>query len=306
MTLHRRIDFDAIKREVPLVEIVAAVVELRAQGSELAGCCPFHNDRSPSFRVYQGGARWICHAGCGSGDVVDFVRKLRGVSVAEAVRMVGSGNLPSVHLAAPPAGKDPAERLEEARSIWRSASPAKGTLAEAYLRSRGLHLPIPDSIRFARLRYGRRGPEHPVLVAVVANGNDQFIGIQRTYINASGTGKAAVPKAKLSLGSVTGGAIRLAPAARAMMIAEGLEDGLTLQQEFGRATWVSAGAGNLSTMILPPGVEAVTIGGDADETGRTAAAKAVDTFRRRGIRARAIFPLEGKDFNAELQARDAR
>lgn len=297
------LDIDAIRRAHPLPTVVGASVKLTRQGSEFKACCPFHADRSPSFTIYAGGQRFQCF-GCGkSGDVLDFVRLSKGVGLREAAELLSSGTLPAIQIAAPPVDRNPAQRLEEARSIWRAASPARGTLAEAYLRSRGLHLPIPESIRFAQLRYGRRGPLHPVLVAVVANANDQFIGIQRTYLNASGTGKAAVAKAKLNLGSVTGGAMRLAPAARVMMIAEGLEDGLTLQQEFGRATWVSAGAGNLSSMILPAGVEAVTIGGDADDTGRSAAAKAVDTFTRRGIRARAIFPLEGKDFNAELQAR---
>jgi len=300
MSAFRKFDFDAIKREASLVDIIAAVVELRPQGSEFAGCCPFHNDRSPSFRVYDAGRRWICHAGCGGGDVVDFVRKLHKVSTAQAVQLVGSGNLPSVHLAPPPASRDPAARLEEARTIWRGAVPATGTVAETYLRSRGLQLAIPDSIRFARLRYGKSGPLYPVLVAVIANANSQLIGIQRTYLNSDGTGKAAVPKQKLSLGRVAGGAIRLAPAARSMFVTEGLEDGLTLQQEIGRATWVAAGAGNLPSMILPAGVEAVVVGGDADEAGRSAAAKAVAAFAGRGIRARATFPAVGKDFNAEL------
>ena len=303
MIAHSGIDFDAIKREHPLVDIVAASVKLHRAGSELAGCCPFHDDRSPSFRVYANGTRWICHAGCGGGDVLDFIRKQHQVGTTDAVRIVSSGNLPTVHVAAPCAGIGRGDRLEDARAIWRSASPAPGTLAEVYLRSRGLHLPIPASIRFAMLPYGQRDGLHPVLVAVVANANDQFIGIQRTYLNASGTRKAAVPKPKLSLGRITGGAIRLAPAARSMFVTEGLEDGLTLQQEHGRATWVATGAGNLTSMILPAGVESVVVGGDADEAGEAAARKAVEALTHRGIRARAVFPMEAKDWNAELMGR---
>ena len=71
MNAPARIDFEAIKREHPLVDIVAASVKLHRAGSELAGCCPFHDDRSPSFRIYANGTRWICHAGCGSGDVLE-------------------------------------------------------------------------------------------------------------------------------------------------------------------------------------------------------------------------------------------
>jgi len=303
MNAPARIDFEAIKREHPLVDIVAASVKLHRAGSELAGCCPFHDDRSPSFRIYANGTRWICHAGCGSGDVLDFIAKQHQVGTTDAVRIVSSGNLPTVHVSAPCERVDRGERLEEARATWRSASPAAGTLAETYLRSRGLYLPVPASIRFAMLPYGKRPALHPTLVAVVANANDQLIGIQRTYLNAAGTGKAAVPKPKLSLGRVSGGAIRLAPAARAMFVTEGLEDGLTLQQEHGRATWVAAGAGNLPSMILPAGVENVVVGGDADQAGEAAARKAVEAFTHRGIRARAVFPLEAKDWNAELMGR---
>ena len=92
-------------------------------------------------------------------------------------------------------------------------------------------------------------------------------GIQRTFLNEAGTGKAAVPKPKLSLGRVRGGAIQLAPAAAELIVCEGLEDGLTLQQECSRAVWVAAGASMLPGMELPPVVRQVTIGADGDEAG---------------------------------------
>src|SRR5262249_33051763 len=49
--------------------------------------CPFHPDRHPSFSVFQqnGRWRWKCHAGCGSGDEIDFLCKVRGISHQEAV-----------------------------------------------------------------------------------------------------------------------------------------------------------------------------------------------------------------------------
>ena len=56
-------------------------------------------------------------------------------------------------------------------------------------------------------------------------------------------------------------------------------------------------------MLFPMGVESVEIGGDGDDPGRAAARKAADAFRQRGIKARAFFPAEAKDFNAELMAR---
>ena len=49
-------------------------------------CCPFHNERTPSFKVYED--HYHCF-GCGEhGDHVDFVQKLYGISNIEAARKI--------------------------------------------------------------------------------------------------------------------------------------------------------------------------------------------------------------------------
>lgn len=206
------LDLDAIRAVHPLPSIVGASVKLIRAGNEYKACCPFHADKSPSFTIFSGGHRFHCF-GCGiGGDVFDYLMRLHNVGLREAVAMLNGGDIPSVQIAPAPATNDGGDRIPDALAIWHTAQPATGTLAETYLRSRGLYLPIPDSIRFARLRYGTKGPEHPALVAAVASADDKLTGIQRTYLNAAGTGKAPVPKAKLSLGKVAGGAIRPPPA----------------------------------------------------------------------------------------------
>jgi DNA primase len=298
------LDLDAIRRAHPLPAVVGAVVKLQRAGNEFKACCPLHSDRSPSFTIFDGGRRFQCF-GCGAGgDVLDFLQQLHGVSLREAADMLTGGNLPSVHIAPLPVD-DGADRIADAKAIWRAAEPAKGTLAETYLRNRGLHLPIPESVRFARLRYGAKGREHPVLVACIASADNKLVGIQRTYLAPDGMGKAAVPKAKLSLGRVSGGAIRLAPCAASLIVCEGLEDGCTLQQELGRAVWVAAGASMLPAMIFPAGVRSIAIGGDNDNAGQASARKAAENFAHRGIESRVFFPVDAKDFNQELQQQGA-
>lgn len=295
----------AVAAANPLPQIIGAVVPLQAAGDEWKCCCPFHNDRSPSLSIYSGGKRWYCF-GCGKGgDVIDFVRELHQIEFRAAAAMLAAGGMPAVAVTpiidAPERTKE--ERIEDARAIWRAASPASGTLAEAYLRFRGLDLAIPETIRFTWLTYGSHGPQHPCLVAVITGPDNRLCGIQRTYLAADGRGKANVPKPKLSLGRISGGAIRLAPAACDLMVCEGLEDGLTLQQEMGQAVWVAAGAGNMPKMRFPSLVSRVTVGGDADDAGHTGADAAIDAYRTRGISSRAIFPVGAKDFNAELMGR---
>ncbi len=61
--------------------------------------CPFHDDKHNSFSVFKNGAgdfRWKCFAGCGAGDEITFLEKLRGISQSDAtklfIEMAGGGN----------------------------------------------------------------------------------------------------------------------------------------------------------------------------------------------------------------------
>jgi DNA primase len=294
-----RHDLEAIKRSYSAVDAArAAGIKLIRCGSDFKACCPFHSDRSPSFTIYSGGQRWYCF-GCGEqGDVLDFLCKLHHVGLRDALGMLASGQVPPSNPATSPSEK--ADTVPAARAIWQASAPIGGTLAEAYLRGRSLHLILPDSLRFATLRYGSNGPLHPVLVASIVDSSGELTGIQRTYLNDRGSGKLAVPKPKLSLGRIAGGAVRLAPPAGQVVVTEGIEDALTLQQELGLACWAAAGAGMLGKMHFPPIVQSVAVGGDADDAGREAARKSAAVFASRGITATVFFPTFGKDFNAEL------
>ena len=294
------IDINAIRAAHPLPVVVGASIKLERVGNEFRGCCPFHSDRSPSFTIFANGMRWYCF-GCGAhGDVLDYLQRLHGIGLRQAADLLGAGELPKVNLPALPTD-DRADRIEEARERWRAAQPIEDTLAERYLRARGITIALPATLRFGRLPYGRRGPEHPVLLAAVANVDGRLAGVQRTYLNPAGTGKAAVPKPKLSLGRVAGGAIRLAPPSRDLIICEGLEDGLSLAQELQRPVWVAAGASMLPAMQFPRDVRSIAIGGDADDAGRAAAQKAGDAYVARGLAARIFYPQGGaKDWNQML------
>ncbi len=67
-------------------------MDLRScNGERLEGCCPFHEDHSPSFSVYVQTQRYYCF-GCGAqGDVIDFVRTFDGCSLKEALDRLSPG-----------------------------------------------------------------------------------------------------------------------------------------------------------------------------------------------------------------------
>jgi P4 family phage/plasmid primase-like protien len=53
------------------------------------GRCPWHDDRNPSFAFNKETLKWKCHAGCGEGDVFDYVMRVTGKRFREVVTEMG-------------------------------------------------------------------------------------------------------------------------------------------------------------------------------------------------------------------------
>ena len=298
-----RLDLDAIRRDYPLPGVVGAVAKLKPVGNEWKACCPFHSERTASFTIFGEGKRFQCF-GCGAGgDVLDFVQALHRVDLKGAAALLGAGELPVAKVSQQTAVKPECDdRLAEALAIWRAAGPVEGTPAERYLRHRGITIPAPLSLRYAVLPYGRRGPLHPCLVACVSSPEGPLQGLQRVFLADDGRGKLDVPAPKLSLGRVSGGAIRLGPLDDGeLVVCSGVEDGLSLMQELGRPVWAAPGDTMLPAMRFPATVRRVAIGGDNDRSGHDAAHKAARTYSESGLATRIFFPAQPhKDFNSQL------
>ena len=82
-------------------------------------CCPFHNERNPSFKVYED--HYHCF-GCGEhGDHVDFVQKLYGISNIEAAKKISHDfglGLDNGELTIPVKPKKPIPRKDEGFELW--------------------------------------------------------------------------------------------------------------------------------------------------------------------------------------------
>lgn len=78
---------DQVLERTSLVEIASETIRLRRQGSNYAGLCPFHAEKSPSFNIRQDR---IFHCfGCGaSGNSIGFFMKLSGLTFPEAVEQL--------------------------------------------------------------------------------------------------------------------------------------------------------------------------------------------------------------------------
>ena len=79
---------DRIYAAANIVDIVGDYVTLKRKGVNYVACCPFHNEKTPSFVVSPSKGVYKCF-GCGKGgNAVTFVMEQEGVSYPEALKMV--------------------------------------------------------------------------------------------------------------------------------------------------------------------------------------------------------------------------
>jgi hypothetical protein len=79
---------------VTLLALVQADVALTLRHGEWWGKCPFHADKTPSFSVHPEKEVYYCF-GCGAkGDAIEYLRRSRGYSFAQAAEMVGKEGPP--------------------------------------------------------------------------------------------------------------------------------------------------------------------------------------------------------------------
>lgn len=86
---HARIDTEAVRAGVDIVQVIGAYVQLKKDGKEYKGRCPFHDERTPSFYVNPAKAFFHCF-GCGAhGDVIGFLTRYESLTFAQACERLG-------------------------------------------------------------------------------------------------------------------------------------------------------------------------------------------------------------------------
>ena len=142
-------DIPSLKALHPLAEVVeAAGVKLQGRGRVRQGYCPFHDESEGSFTAYGDSQRWYCF-GCGlGGDVLDFIQRIDGLTLPEAIRRLeghspvsGTAHRPVTTRGpkvAPLPPRDPG--LLTAAAWFYSGQLRRSATAQAYLSSRGIGL----------------------------------------------------------------------------------------------------------------------------------------------------------------------
>ena len=303
------VDIAELKARHPLGDAVeAAGIVLHGKGRVRQGVCPFHQEAEGSFTVYADTEKFYCF-GCGSGgDVLDFVQRMEGLTLPEAIRRLDGGSPPVVPtpvVARKPApspalpARDPA--LLTAAVRFYAAQLRRNPGAGEYLVSRGIGLEaslrlglgyapghgLREHLQVAgfagqRLRdsglFLERGAERFGGMIVVP---DMVHGLARWLtgraVDAGATPRfQAVPGPKPALGLAT-----LGPAPPWIVVTEGVFDWLTL------AAWDYPACAALGTQGMDKvaanlrGCPRVFLAFDNDDAGREATANLQALLGRR-------------------------
>ena len=236
--------------------------------------------------------KWTDAATGEHGDLLDLIAANRRLSsfrdvleeVRSFLRLPRPEPVRHPHSSAVPTGS-----REAARRLWAVSQPIHGTIADKYLRHRGItDVPDGDCLRFHPRCY-YRGDESdptreswPALIAAVRDGAGKLTGVHRTWLALDGSWKAPITTPRRAMGNLLGHGVRFGEATDVMAAGEGIETMLSLRQ-VALALPVVAGlsANHLAALELPPTLRLLYLVRDDDPAGRGAvdklAARAVET-----------------------------
>ncbi|MCM0759985.1 MULTISPECIES: DNA primase [Sporomusa] len=139
---------DRLRSESDIVSIVSDYVALKKKGKNYWGCCPFHNEKTPSFSVTPDKGFFYCFGCQSGGNVFNFLMKVESITFFEAVKLLAK----KLNIPMPEKEKSPREqaRDQEIAKIYQVNELARdffhscltktnyGKPARDYLTSRGI------------------------------------------------------------------------------------------------------------------------------------------------------------------------
>lgn len=224
------------------------------------------------------------------------------------------------------------KKRKSARALWFSAQPdIRVTPVYQYLLGRGIDINVlprlPGALRYNARTYCHEAKEAgaqefmlPAMVAAIINSQGEQISTHRTYIEKQPDGgwkKAKLKDAKKTLAQYAGGFISLnrgasgkpikdAPDDDHLIIAEGIEDGLSLALGCPEKRVIAGvSVSNMQNLHLPETISRITLAVDNDGEGAQSAAAvdaAISRFMNEGREVFIARSPVGKDFNDLLQA----
>lgn len=260
--------------------------------------------------------KWCDLATLEHGDLLDVIRESCGLAdfrdvLAEARRFLA---LPRPDPPSPPTQQPaPQGSPQAARRLFAAARPIRGTLADAYLRARGIVLSPVDQ---SALRFHPRcfyWPDHdapkqsfPAMIARVTDNAGAITGVHRTWLFSgllSGLHAGAPPSImdRRAMGSLLGHGVRFGSGGDVAVAGEGIETTLSLRSALPALPLIAAlSAAHLGAVVFPPGLRRLYVACDDDGAGDHAFARLTARGAKAGVDIIGLRPLRD-DFNADLR-----
>ena len=154
---------DELRARVTLSGVIGRTTRLIKAGREFKACCPFHNEKSPSFTVNDEKGFYHCF-GCGAhGDAIRWMTDQRGLSFMDAVKELAAEAGMEVPAPDPRAAKQAEQRnslhdVMAAAQAWfvERLGADEGAKARAYLASRGFDAHTMQRFGFGYAPEGRQ------------------------------------------------------------------------------------------------------------------------------------------------------
>jgi hypothetical protein len=196
---------------------------------------------------------------------------------------------------------------DAARRLYHAGQPIKGTLAETYLRARGItYLDDLPALRFHPRCYYRADENAPVetwpaLLAAVTDLDGTITGVHRTWLARDGSGKAPIATPRRAMGWLVGNGVRFGVVEDVVAAGEGIETMLALRCALSTLPFIAAlSAGHLAALTLPKGLHRLYVVQDSDHAGTVAAATLTERAERQRIEPIPLRP-RSSDFNDDLR-----
>lgn len=271
--------------------------------------------RSLTIRLKSHGSRkagkWTDHQNGDHGDLLDLLHcRLEPVAYPDLLRQAADylGEAPVIANDGTSADAPAVASNRQAvagRKLLSYGKPIKNTLAEAYLRGRGIArfgpaLAFHPNV-YLRAEDGTR-LEIPALLAAITDNVGTVTGCSRVFLNARTSGLADIEAPKRVLGRLHGNAIRFGETSSCtdLLVGEGLENALSVGTALPRAALASClTANHLAAFTYPSSIKRLWIARDNDEAGARAARRLADRADADGIEPVVLTP-ERDDFNLDL------
>lgn len=272
--------------------------------------CPAHDDRNPSLSISEtrdGRALVYCFTGCSQIAVIDALRA-RGLWDGEAKGDPGYPGFLTTKHDGQVFMRDARDRLEFARTLWDKAVPARDTIVDTYLASRGIKRGERPALRYLPLlKHGPSKTSHPCMIAALTDEKERIRAVQRTWLKPDGSGKADIHPAKMTLGQMADSAVKFGQVGNSLGLAEGIETALSAAQIYHVPVWATLSANRLDQIKIPATVRDLFIFADHGQVGMREATEAANHYEGQGLRVDVIPPKvhfgDGvADFNDAVRA----